>query len=302
MSNLKKRLSFLIFNFGNKRLRNLWYTMTVVADIRKKNPELDDIINFVLVESAETMVSELQAERTGFDYRYYDDDPLCTSHRSTLRNVAVNEAETEWVIVHDNDIIPDPKFFEDVLDAINKTKLEYFSNFKDVINLSEDLSSILIADIKGENKFDYGYVNGTDPTQTKNFQFCQSRPHGFFTFNEATGGSFTIKKEVYQSVKFDESYNDWGAEDNFFKLSAVQKIGWEKFGMLNKTLLHSYHQTADVSGYDGKTIIINSALCQNRNRFYSSLDKISPTLNTEDFIMKDLNNVFIAIKRDKGES
>ena len=299
MSKDKKQISFLIFNFGNKRLRNLWYTMAVVADIRKKNPELDDVINFVLVESAETMVSELHAEKTGFDYRYYDDDPLCTSHRSTLRNVAVNEAETKWVIVHDNDIIPDPTFFEEILDIIKTTSLDYFSNFKDVINLTETLSDALISDLRGANVYEYGYINGTNPEETQNFHTCDTRPHGFFTFTEATGGSFTIRRSVYELVKFDEKYNDWGAEDNFFKLSVVEKVGWKKFGMLNKTLLHSYHITADLSGYDGQVVFINSALNRNREMLFNALSEITPKLNTEKYSMELKKNIFIAkIKKE----
>jgi len=299
MSTLNKRLSFLIFNFGNKRLRNLWYTMSVVADMRKKNPLLDKKIEFVLVESGVNEYSKDFAEKTGFDYKYFVEDPLCTSHRSTLRNFAVSKASGDWVIVHDNDIIPDPTFFEEILDITKSTTLDYFSNFKDVINLTDTLSGTLISDLRDSNVYEYGYINGTNPEETQNFYTCDTRPHGFFTFTEATGGSFTIRRSVYEAVKFDEKYNDWGAEDNYFKLSVVEKVGWSKFGMLDKTLLHSYHIAADVNGYDGKVIFINSALNKNREMLFRALSEITPKLNTEKYSMELNKNIFIAkIKKE----
>jgi hypothetical protein len=293
-----KKLSFVIFNFGRKRLRNLWHTMNCVSDIRTKNPEIDKQVEFILMESGESKFSEVQAEKTNFIYEYYD-DPLLTSHRSTLRNKAVEKAEGEWVIVHDNDIIPDPTFFEDILEIIKENpKLEYFSNFQDVINLSQHLFDILITDLRTENKYQYGYVNGTDPNETKNFRNLDVRPHGYFTFNEATGGSFTLKKKLYQKVLFDETYNDWGAEDNFFKLSVIQKIGWEKFGMQKKTLLHSYHDTGETISIDPGVIFINESLVRNRNMFYTALDEIEPTLKTDQYEKELKNKIFISKKKE----
>jgi len=171
--------------------------MNCVAKIRQDNPELDEDIEFIVIEHGEDKYSEAHAKRTGFKYVYHI-DPLLTSHRSSLRNEAVEAADGEWVILHDNDIIPTPDFFESILKIINIDDLgvDYFSNFKDVINLNDKLTNTLIRDVdKREHKFALGYINGTDPDVTNNFRGCSTRPHGFFTFTEATGGSFTIGKD-----------------------------------------------------------------------------------------------------------
>lgn len=295
-------ISFLIFNFGRGRLRNLWHTMNCVKSIVDNNPKLKDNIEFILVEYGDKQYSETHANVTGFKYIFYEDDPLCTSHRSTLRNKAVEESTTDWVILHDNDIIPDPKFFEDILNIINSknSKLKYFSNFKSVINLDERLSDLLITDLKESNRFEYGYINGTDPEETNNFIGLPVRPHGYFTFTEATGGSFTVKKSEYLKVKFDEKYNQWGAEDNAFKLYMIKEIGWECFGMINKVLLHSYHETFEINQQTGGNIFMNEALNNNRNRFYNALNEISPTLNTELYDKLLKNKLYLTFKKENS--
>jgi hypothetical protein len=278
---MSKKISFLVFNFGKKRLRNLWHTMEVVRQIQQDNMYAN--IEFVCIEHGDEEYSKEKAEECGFRYEYYF-DPLLLSHRSTLRNKAVEHAEHDWVILHDNDILPDPKFFDDIMDMIETTDVDYFSNFKEVYDLTEQLTGILVADLQTQNKFIFGYINGTDRTHTHNFDACAIRPHGFWTFTEATGGSFTIKKDTFLANPFDEEYQQWGAEDNAFKLHQVAAIGWEKFGMLNKVLLHSYHDTP--VNYDPSTGIIQihtEDLNKNRDMLYSSIDSLSGGMNTDSF-------------------
>lgn len=291
------KVSFLVFNFGRDRLRNLWHTMNCVAKIREENPSLEKKIEFIVIESGERPFSKDHAEKTGFDYHFYDEDPLMTSHRSVLRNKAVELANGEWVIVHDNDIIPDPDFFTDILDVIKYNDISYFSNFKDVINLTKQVSDILIDDLKHINQLKLGYVNGTNPETTTNFRGMVVRPHGFHTFNEATGGSFTIKKSVYQTIKFDENFTDWGGEDNFFKLMAIKKIGWLKFGMMDKSLLHSYHNTGQIDD-TGFAMYVSQSLARNRNMFYDALGKIENTLKTDQYNPILKGKIFINQKKD----
>jgi hypothetical protein len=273
--------------------------MSVVKDIQDKHNY--GSIEFILVEHGEEKYSKDFAEKCGFKYEYHD-DPLLTSHRSTLRNEAVNRANGEYVILHDNDIIPDEDFFEDIFKILNKKpNIEYFSNFKDVINLTDHLTNILIEDFKSNKQFKYGYINGTDPDKTNNFISCQVRPHGFWRFTEATGGSFTIKKTTYQKAPFDEKYQSWGAEDNAFKLYMIDTIGWDKFGMLNKTLLHSYHTTGNYNPSHGIIKIHNETLGRNRNMLYESIEKIEKTLDTEkyeEFIDENLNITLAQIKKE----
>jgi hypothetical protein len=295
---LDKKLSFLIFNFGHNRLKNLWHTMNCVAKIRKANPELNDKVEFVVIEHGEQEYSKRHSLKTGFEYVYYF-DPLLTSHRSSLRNKAVEEAKGDWVILHDNDIIPTPDFFESIFKVIENDNLDvdYFSNFKDVINLTDKLTNTLIRDVDSNvNKFNYGYVNGTDPEKTKNFKGCPVRPHGFFEFTEASGGSFTIKRDVYIKYKFDDHYDGWGAEDNAFKLDVITGIGWDRFGMLDQTLLHSYHTTGTFDSNSGRIIVNEYSLTQNRQKFFELLHKSEMPAKASEFISvqhEDLTNLII---------
>ena len=294
------KISFLIFNFGHKRLRNLWYTMSVVNDIRNNNNYTEDEFEFILIEHGEDKFSEEYAKETGFIYKFYN-DPLLTSHRSTLRNKAVEEATGDFVILHDNDIIPDPLFFDDIQAVVNKYKgIKYFSNFKDVINLNERITDVLIEDMQINKTFQYGYVNGTDPKVTQNFSGLQTRPHGFFTFTEATGGSFTVEKKTYLKSPFDESYKQWGAEDNAFKLFMIKEIGWEKFAMLDKVLLHSFHTTIDYTPQTGLIRIHSESLNKNRDKLYNSINDISKTLNTISYELKEKDSLFIAHKKEEA--
>ena len=299
------QISFLIFNFGYSRLKNLWHTMNVVADIRKNNPHLNDEIEFILIEHGEHKYSEKHAKNTGFNYEFYV-DPLLTSHRSSLRNAAVKKSKGEWVILHDNDIIPNPQFFNDILDITNieNKPIEYFSNFKDVVNLSNKLTNILVQDAdKGNNKFKYGYINGTDPEKTKNFRGCDVRPHGFFTFTEATGGSFTIKRDLFLKKQFNDDYEGWGAEDNAFKLDVVEYIGWGKFGMLNQTLLHSYHTIGVFDPNSGSLIINDVELNQNRDRLFKKLQesKIVADSSNYSMITNDINPLLVVAEKNGTE-
>jgi hypothetical protein len=293
-----KKISFLIFNFGPKRLRNLWHTMNVVKDIQDKNNYKE--IEYILVEHGEEKFSKDYAEKCGFKYKYHF-DPLLTSHRSTLRNTAVKEANGEYVVVHDNDIIPNAEFFDEILKVINdKPEIVYFSNFKHVINLDSKLTNILIEDQLHDKVFEYGYINGTDPDVTNNFNNCQTRPHGFFTFTEATGGSFTILKETYLKAPFDEEYQAWGAEDNAFKLFMIKEIGWEKFGMLDNVLLHSYHTTGTgvYTPSQGIIKIHNDSLNTNRNKLFHSIKEESDKFKTEEYskVLNEDNKIFISSK------
>jgi glycosyltransferase involved in cell wall biosynthesis len=262
-----------------------------------KNNDYD--IELILIEHGEDEFSKEHAEKTGFTYKWYN-DPLLTSHRSTLRNEAVKMATGEYVILHDNDIIPDPTFFDDIIKVLNKNKkIKYFSNFKHVINLNERLTDTLIEDMKTTNKYSYGYINGTDPHKTKNFHGLQVRPHGFFTFTEATGGSFTIEKKTYMKAPFDESYKQWGAEDNAFKLFMIKEIGWERFGMLDKDLLHSFHTTMDYNPQLGIIKMHNDSLLENRDKLYSSINEISDELNTHQYTEKKLEYIITCEKEGK---
>jgi len=261
--------------------------MNVVADIRKTHPHLNDSVEFILIEHGEERYSERHANKTNFKYEYYV-DPLLTSHRSSLRNQAVKQAKGEWVILHDNDIIPNLEFFDDILRLIGleDQPVQYFSNFKEVINLSTKLTNLLIRDLdKGNNRFKYGYVNGTDPEKTKNFRGCDTRPHGFFTFTEATGGSFTIKKDLYLKNQFNDDYEGWGAEDNAFKLDVVSDIGWEKFGMLNQTLLHSFHNIGVYDENTGSLLINDRELNLNRERLFKKLKASDIVTEASDYSM-----------------
>ncbi len=283
---LKKKLSFLVFNFGHSRLKNLWHTMNCVAKIREDNKDLDKDIEFIVIEHGEHEYSKKHANKTGFEYVYYF-DPLLTSHRSSLRNKAVEESNGEWVILHDNDIIPTPDFFNRILEIVNTEDIgiDYFSNFKDVINLTDKLTNILIRDLdKKINKFDFGYINGTDPNVTNNFKGCDVRPHGFFTFTEATGGSFTIRKSVYEKYKFNDEYDGWGAEDNAFKLDVVSGIGWERFGMIDQTLLHSYHAIGTFDYNTGNMIINDYSLKKNRDLFFTKLGNSEIGVIAQDYL------------------
>jgi len=278
--------------------------MNVVADIRKNNPHIDERIEFILVEHGEERYSKRHASKTGFKYKYYM-DPLLTSHRSSLRNKAVKEANGEWVILHDNDIIPNPEFFDDILRVldINELNIQYFSNFSEVINLDNKLTNTLVRDLdKGSNKFKYGYINGTDPDKTKNFRGCDVRPHGFFTFTEATGGSFTIKKDLYLKNQFNDDYEGWGAEDNAFKLDVVSDIGWDKFGMLNQTLLHSYHTIGTFDSNSGTLIINDIELNQNRERLFKKLNNADIVAESHHFNMiAHPNNSLLIVAKDVNE-
>jgi len=291
MNENKKALSFLVFNFGKERLKNLWFTMKVVKDIQDKR-KYDDI-EFILIEHGEEEFSKDMAEECGFQYEYYF-DPLLTSHRSTLRNKAVEAATSDWVILHDNDIVPDPMFFDDIKEMIDTNpQVEYFSNFFDVINLDARLTDILIKDIKTANKFEYGYVNGTDRSATNNFDQCQIRPHGFWTFTEATGGTFTVKKDVFLKTPFDENYKKWGAEDNAFKLKTVEAIGWKKFGLINKSLLHSDHGSEfDYDPATGIIQVFGDDISRNREMLYASIEQVASTLDTEEWTLKDPDSKF----------
>jgi hypothetical protein len=297
--NKENKLSFLVFNFGKQRLKNLWYTMKVVKDIQ--DIKAYDDIEFILIEHGEEEFSKDMAAECGFQYEYYF-DPLLTSHRATLRNKAVEAATADWVILHDNDIVPDPTFFDDIKEMIDThPQVEYFSNFFDVINLDPRLTDILIKDIKTNNKFEYGYVNGTDRSKTHNFDQCQIRDHGFWTFTEATGGTFTVKKDVFLATPFDENYKKWGAEDNAFKLHTVEAIGWGKFGLINKSLLHSDHSTDHE--YDPATGIIqvfDEDVSRNRQMLYDSIDKVASTLDTDLWTLKDDGDKFFTtiLKKD----
>jgi len=283
----KKKLSFLIFNFGYARLKNLWHTMNVVTNIRKDNGWLEDQVEFILIEHGEEKYSEKFAKKMDFTYIYHF-DPLMTSHRSELRNAAVDAASADWVILHDNDIIPTPTFFHDILNILSDKDLtvDYFSNFSEVINLSNKLTNTLIKDVdKGPNKFKYGYINGTKHEETNNFKGCDVRPHGFFTFTEATGGSFTIKKSVYLDNKFNDDYEGWGAEDNAFKLGVVGNIGWGRFGMMNQALLHSYHQIGVFDPNSGSLQINNAELNENRHRLYNQLTNADIVKDAKEYVM-----------------
>lgn len=281
------KLSILIFNFGMSRLRNLWYTLKVINKIRNDNPSLNKYIDFIVVEHGEEKYSKKISDKLNFKYIYHF-DPLLTSHRSTLRNIAVENSETEWVILHDNDIIPTPDFFDKILKIINIKDLgiSYFSNFKDVINLTDKITNVLIRDIeKGYNKFKFGYINGTNPEETRNFRGMMVRPHGFFQFTEATGGSFTIKKDLFLKHKFNDDYDGWGAEDNAFKLEVLKDIGWNKFGMINQTLLHSYHNVGAYDENSGNLILNTQETIDNRNRLFGGLQKSEIAKIAEDYEM-----------------
>ena len=295
--NLKKtKLSFLVFSFGKERLKNLWFTMKVVKDIQDKK-QYDDI-EFIVIEHGEEEYSKDMAEECGFQYEHYF-DPLLTSHRATLRNKAVEAASSDWVILHDNDIVPDIEFFDDIKEMIDTNKqVEYFSNFFDVINLDPRLTDILIKDIKTVNKFEYGYVNGTDRSKTNNFDQCQIRPHGFWGFTEATGGSFTVKKDVFLATPFDENYKKWGAEDNAFKLKTVEAIGWGKFGLINKSLLHSNHDTElDYDPATGIIQVFGEDISRNREMLYASIAEVADTLDTDQWVIKDDTSKFFTTVR-----
>ena len=303
MSNSKNKLSFLVFNFGKARLKNLWFTMKVVKDIQDKKKYKDSDVEFILIEHGEEEWSKEFAEECGFKYEYYF-DPLLTSHRATLRNKAVEAAEGEWVILHDNDIIPDISFFDDIFEMIEKhPQVEYFSNFFDVINLTPRLTDILIKDIKTQNRFEYGYVNGTDLENTSNFEGCQVRSHGFWTFTEATGGTFTVKKDVFLATPFDENYKKWGAEDNAFKLKTIENIGWKKFGLINKSLLHSDHSTEyDYDPATGIVQVFGEDISTNRRMLYESIAKVANGLDTQDWTLKKEDKFFTTIlKKDLRE-
>jgi hypothetical protein len=279
---MKNKLSFLVFNFGKERLRNLWHTMNVINDIQSKKKY--ENIEFICIEHGDQEYSKEQAEKTGFKYEYYF-DPLLASHRSTLRNKAVDLADGQYVILHDNDIIPDENFFDDILNQIETYPEQlYFSNFNDVINLTPRLTEILIKDMLTVNKFGYGYINGTDTTKTENFEGCAIRGHGYWTFTEATGGSFTVDRDTFIKHGFDESFTRWGAEDNMFKLNMISNIGWERFGLINKSLLHSDHSSE--LEYDPRTGIIQvftQDINTNRKKLYDYLNEVQGTLNTDSF-------------------
>lgn len=164
-------------------------------------------------------------EQDSFPYCRSEIEPLCDLYLFTYSdhlynrgwafNCGSNFTDTEYLLLHDNDLITPPDFLSKIIPAVNSF-------------------DVLIP---------WGSIDYLDSESTVQFPVENSQILYTLTNNNAKGGSLLISRKFYHSVGgFDERFEGWGAEDDAFysKICRLGKINHSN-PVTGAKLLHLFH-------------------------------------------------------------
>jgi predicted glycosyltransferase involved in capsule biosynthesis len=249
------KYSFITFTFGDGRLKNLELVLHSVDRYR------DDEFEYIVLEVNGTYAKDLADK---YNFKYYSHEVESKALRSIGRNLGALRATGDYLVIHDNDVVIDEHFFDDIKSF--SSKYDYYANFSELYSMSEKTTNDIFNDLANT---DYGYsLPKTKP------QFSSLRRFGYKleTVVAPHGGSFTITKDLYKKVGgFDPIYLGWGSEDSDFRFRVLCTMpDVKRYGMIRKPLIHTWHKVSydSKSTSDEKNNIKNSRIFTNRVHRY----------------------------------
>lgn len=259
------KFSFITFTFGDGRLGNLELTLKSVNQYRDNKD-----IEYIVIELNGEHAKDL-AEK--YDFKYFTHTTDSAGKRSIGRNAGVLYATGDYVILHDNDVVIDKYFFDDI--KCFARKYDYFANYNDVYSMSKNTTEKIMA-VEGEQ--DFGY-----PLPRTKPHFDNVRHFGFRleTIVAPHGGSFTIRKDLYERVGgFDPIFQGWGSEDSDFRFRVLCTMkNLSKYGIIKKDLIHTWHPY----DYDASSKSVEKNNIKNSKIFADRVYKYSNTIS-DDFV------------------
>jgi len=210
-------VSFVIHTFGDERLSNL---ESVLVSVNKHKS--DNISEYIIIEQngnyAETLANDYE-----FTYIRVDND---SNSRSSSRNIIMNVINTDYVIIHDADLIIFDNFFDNILNKIYDG-YKFIANFGKVINLTENQTYKVYSN--DDNKY-LLYVGDN-----------KVRP---YSLDSSCGGSNTVYMPYYTDIDgYDESFIGWGFEDIDFAHRMIMKCGFDEYCVCDDNILyHTHHE------------------------------------------------------------
>ncbi len=181
--------------------------------------------------------------------------------RSALRNLLVSKSKYNWLLFLDGDVLPTSNtFIQKYITEIQQVKISVFLGgirYRDVDNKNSLRWKLgrkgeeRLAIIRNENPYNY-----------------------FFT------GNFLIKKELFNSVKFDEKLTQYGYEDLLFAKELEQQ---------NIPIKHIDNPVFHLGIDDNKTFVIKTK---------QALENLSLLLKSNQVLKEDtkVSNLFFKLK------
>lgn len=214
------KLSIVIphFNTSSYRERNLKYTIEYYA---KALPNIKIIVSEQISDGVETSdISHLLNKYENISWVSVSSPDLAFRKSLLINNAVMNSVSTEYVAMIDNDCV-----LRDV-------------NIIDLLPVND--CSIFIP---------YTSINFLRETHTRQLlkkgEFTQSTPRQDMHIDKYTGGINVFRVETFNAVGgFDESFINWGAEDDAFHTKCNRLIGPVSRGLRKNELLHLWHPNA----------------------------------------------------------